>query len=365
MRPERIAVRNNSKSFLAMCEELLERGQQVRFHARGESMTPNILDGDIVEVSPLANRKIGKGDIVLAKTPDGLKLHRIAKALESGVVTRGDAGQENDLQATKLLGIVVVTERQGVRKSATGPFARTSHYCRYIVHRVRTAALRRLKDRRAFLSVLLALVAAFAAFPQTASAQADLAVTSNTAAPSPVSPNGQIAFTVVVRNNGPNTALAPSVIFTTPANTTFVSAGKTGGSGTWNCTNPPVGGTGTSTCVRTTSMANGSTATFSFVVLVGANVAGNTVITGTANISSTTTDNNLANNSASANVSVNAADLGLTQSASPAVVQPGGTITYTLTLTNNGANDAVGAVAYQQTPPHTTFQSVAVSPAAN
>jgi len=363
--PESINVRNDSKSFLAMCEELLERGHQVRIHARGESMKPNILDGDIVEVTPLANRLVGKGDIVLARTPDGLKLHRISKSLESGVVTRGDAGQENDLPATKLLGTVVVIERQGIRRLASGPIAKISHYCRYMAHRLRIAALRRLRERRAFLGLLLVLVAGFAAIPQTASAQADLAVTSNTAAPSPVSPNGQITFTVVVINNGPNSANTPSVTFATPANTTFVSAAKTAGAGTWNCTNPPVGGTGTSTCTRTTNMGNGSTSTFTFVVLVGSTVAGNTVITGTANISSTTTDNTPANNSLSANVTVNAADLGLTQTASPAVVQPGGTITYVLTLTNNGANAAAGAVAYQQTPPNTTFQSVVVNPAAN
>src|SRR5579885_3531030 len=143
--PESTNVRNDSKSFLAMCEELLERGHHVRIHARGESMKPNILDGDIVEVTPLANRLVGKGDIVLARTPDGLKLHRISKSLES----------------------VVVIERQGVRRLASGPIAKISLYCRYMAHRLRIAALRRLGERRAFLGLLLVLVAGFAAIPQT------------------------------------------------------------------------------------------------------------------------------------------------------------------------------------------------------
>ena len=51
-------------------------------------------------------------------------------------------------------------------------------------------------------------------------------------------------------------------------------------------------------------------------------------------------------------------DLGMTQSASPAVVQRGNNITYTEVVTNNGPNDVnATAVVYQQTPPNTTFVS--------
>ena len=49
------------------------------------------------------------------------------------------------------------------------------------------------------------------------------------------------------------------------------------------------------------------------------------------------------------------ADLALTQTASTSVVSPGGTITYTETITNNGPNAVTDAVLYQQTPPNTTF----------
>jgi uncharacterized repeat protein (TIGR01451 family) len=52
------------------------------------------------------------------------------------------------------------------------------------------------------------------------------------------------------------------------------------------------------------------------------------------------------------------ADLSLTQSASPTVVAPGGTITYTEVVTNLGPNAAVTAVLYQETPPNTTFASI-------
>ena len=52
------------------------------------------------------------------------------------------------------------------------------------------------------------------------------------------------------------------------------------------------------------------------------------------------------------------ADLALTQVASTSVVSPGGTITYTETITNNGPNAVNDAVLYQQTPPNTTFASI-------
>jgi uncharacterized repeat protein (TIGR01451 family) len=52
------------------------------------------------------------------------------------------------------------------------------------------------------------------------------------------------------------------------------------------------------------------------------------------------------------------ADLALTQTASTSVVSPGGTITYTETITNNGPNAVTNAVLYQQTPPNTTFNMI-------
>ncbi len=52
------------------------------------------------------------------------------------------------------------------------------------------------------------------------------------------------------------------------------------------------------------------------------------------------------------------ADLALTQTAAPSVVSPGGTITYTESITNNGPNAVNDAVLYQQTPPNTTFNSI-------
>ena len=61
---------------------------------------------------------------------------------------------------------------------------------------------------------------------------------------------------------------------------------------------------------------------------------------------------------ASSPAAAQSADLALTQTASASVVSPGGTITYTESITNNGPNAVNNAVLYQQTPPNTTFNSL-------
>jgi len=355
----------DSPRFHAMCEALLASGHQVRFHARGLSMQPNLRDGDAVIVAAAQESDLRRGDIILSHDRHSLRVHRLISAKARGeLITRGDAGLENDDAAQSLIGRVTAIERNGQRIAASGWRAQMLSGFRALARRIQRAAgvrLRKLASSFAFLACLSLLGMFWSVAP--AAAQADLAVTADTAAPNPVASGGTITYTVTVVNNGPNTATTPSVRMVIPANTTYVSFTRTGGTGTWNCTGVVPGGTGTLTCTRTANMGTGSTATFTIVVAVNTSTPGNTVITNTVSISSTTADPTPLNNSASTNVTVNAADLALTQAANPTVAQPGGNITYTLTLTNNGANTAANAVVYQQTPPNTTFQSVTVSPA--
>ena len=104
----------DSKLFEEVVRPLLEQGLNVRFQARGASMSPAIRDGEVVEVTPVMVTKLRKDDIVLAKSNAGFRLHRIVLA-DPGkdvFITRGDCGQQNDpaLKAEQILGLARVKE---------------------------------------------------------------------------------------------------------------------------------------------------------------------------------------------------------------------------------------------------------------
>jgi len=177
-------------------------------------------------------------------------------------------------------------------------------------------------------------------------AQADLRVT-NSASPNPVNAGQNITYTQSVTNGGPVAANAPVFTETLPANTASVSL--TGPAG-WTCV------LATLTCTDTVAMPANTTANFTFVVTVNANVAAGTTITQTDSVSSTTSDPTAANNSASVNVQVaDSSDLSVTNSASPVPVLAGNNITYTQVVTNGGPSTATSASFTENTPPNTTF----------
>jgi uncharacterized repeat protein (TIGR01451 family) len=185
---------------------------------------------------------------------------------------------------------------------------------------------------------------------------ADLGLTQS-AAPVTVSPSGAITFTNTITNindaTGGSTAAAPVLTFATPPNTTFTSASGTG----YTCSGLAVGGTGTETCTATGALAISGTSTITIVVAVNAGTAGQTVINGSAAVSSTTYDPNLANNTATSTSTVVSADLALAQSAAPAAVAAGGTLTFTDVVTNNGLSTAAAPKLTFPIPANTTYQS--------
>ena len=185
---------------------------------------------------------------------------------------------------------------------------------------------------------------------------ADLAIT-NTASPIPVLGGNNITYTQVVTNSGPSAATGASLTEVTPPNTTFQSVSFPAG---WSCSTPVVGGTGTMSCTNP-SVAPGA-GTFTVVVKVTAGTPHGTAINDTATVSSTTTDPNLANNTATAADVValaTDADLVTTNSASPTSVAAGSNVTYTQSVTNLGpAVTTAGMTITQSTPPNTNFQSM-------
>ena len=132
----------------------------------------------------------------------------------------------------------------------------------------------------------------------TAVPTADLEV-SKSDAPDPVSPGGNITYTLVVTNNGPSAAMAVMLTDQVPLLTTFVSLSAPSG---WTCVTSPAG---LITCT-TGSLAVSSPATFTLVVQVNPITPGGTVITNTAMVISPTPDPNPGNNSATAETMVSA-----------------------------------------------------------
>src|SRR5258707_15365280 len=90
--------RNDSAQFEQLSRGLLASGHQIRFQARGRSMLPLIRDGETLRVESVPARTLRIGDIIVAKTPRGLRAHRlIFKDIQRDCfLTRGDAGQESD-----------------------------------------------------------------------------------------------------------------------------------------------------------------------------------------------------------------------------------------------------------------------------
>jgi uncharacterized repeat protein (TIGR01451 family) len=147
-------------------------------------------------------------------------------------------------------------------------------------------------------NTLIAATHGRGAFALRTSDQADMAVTKT--APASVVAGQNLNYTITVSNAGPTAASNALLTDTTPANTTFVSLTNPAG---WSCTTPSVGGTGDVNCTNP-SVAPGISGTFMLLVNVTPGTPSNTVISNTANVSSSTPDPNPGNNSSTANTTV-------------------------------------------------------------
>ena len=141
-------------------------------------------------------------------------------------------------------------------------------------------------------------------------------------------PLGQtVSFTVEVTNNGPVEATNITVFDPIPHGLSYASSTLTAGAydpatGVWSLATLPAGQTETLTLTATG-------------VEPGA-------VTNTASLQSLDeADTDPANNTAAASVEIVVlADLAIAKSVSPALAQPGDTVTYTVSVTNDGPNDA-------------------------
>lgn len=179
---------------------------------------------------------------------------------------------------------------------------------------------------------------------------ADLAVTKS-ALPSVVA-GENLAYTITITNNGPSAAANTVLSDTLPAGTTFFSQSQTAGSSSFTLSN-----TGNTISNTLASFPAGDSATFMVVVQVSAAQANGSTISNTATATSSTYEPDASDNTSTATTSVTtSADLALTKT-SPATVIPGASVTYTLTLVNNGPSDAQGVSLADTLPTGLTFVS--------
>ena len=108
-------MRSDSGPFAELASQLLRKGAPLRIKARGGSMIPFILDGDVVLVAPGGNSEIVVGDVICYEiSPGRLFLHRVIKRDGERFVIKGDALTFTDLISPgQVLGKVVAIERRG------------------------------------------------------------------------------------------------------------------------------------------------------------------------------------------------------------------------------------------------------------
>ncbi len=162
-----------------------------------------------------------------------------------------------------------------------------------------------------------------------------------------------VTYTLTVTNNGPNAATGAQVTDTFPAVLTGV---------TWTCTPAAACATtsGTGNISALVNLASGAVATFTATGTLSPSATG--TLTNTASVTPpvTTTDSNLANNSATDTDTVtSSADLSVALTAAPEPVNEGGTLTYSLAVSNVGPSRATSVSATLNLPAGATFVSAA------
>ena len=168
-----------------------------------------------------------------------------------------------------------------------------------------------------------------------------------TDSPDPVQPLQNITYTIAYSNTGQSTATNVIISDTTPANTTFVSASPTATSA------PSVGGTGTVTW-NVGSVAPGGSGVVTLVVKVDSGVSNGTQIVNDTYSIDSDQNSPTPGNAVSTTVQGTIV-LSLTKTDSPDPVPPGTTLTYTLTVTNNGNVASTGIMVNEAYDGNVTF----------
>jgi len=154
-----------------------------------------------------------------------------------------------------------------------------------------------------------------------------------------------IIYTITATNNGPNTATGVEITDTLPSGITYVSHTASAGTTYSNAT-------GKWTIV---SLANGASATLTINATVNTGTGGTTITNTASKTSSDQSDPNTSNNTSSVSMTVQTADISIIKTADNAIPNIGGTVNYTITVTNNGPNAATGVVITDNLPSGVTY----------
>ena len=162
-------------------------------------------------------------------------------------------------------------------------------------------------------------------------------------------PGTNLVYTLSISNAGPSSAASVSVSDTIPAGLGFVSATGAG----WTCNFAA----GTVTCTRAT-LAVGAAPAITLTLSVPAGYSGANPISNSATVTTTTNDPIPGNNTGSDTTPVAPqADLSITKNDGGATASAGGTVVYTLVVTNTGPSDAAGVQVQDATPAGLVFGS--------
>jgi uncharacterized repeat protein (TIGR01451 family) len=181
---------------------------------------------------------------------------------------------------------------------------------------------------------------------------ADLSVTKT--GPAGVAAGSDATYTITLANNGPSDAQNVVLTDTLPSGGSLVSFTKTSGTDTF--TSGSSGGNPTETA---NTVAAGHTDVFSVVLSAANNLSYGASFADTASVSSSTTDDSPAGDLTSTvnSTITTVADLSVTKTG-PSAVTAGTSATYTITLANNGPEDALGVVLTDALPTGATLVSI-------
>lgn len=190
----------------------------------------------------------------------------------------------------------------------------------------------------------------------TTVSSADVAVVKSAPATA-IAGGAPLSYTIVLSNNGPDTATQARFTDLLPPGTTFVSLVQDTGPAAV-CASPAIGSNGTVSC-SIALLADAASAQFTLSVAIPANIANGTTVSNTATAATDNGDPNPSNDSSMATTTVaTQADLAVSKTG-PANAIAGGTASYVLGLINNGPSDAASVNLSDTLPPGTTFVSLA------